>query len=775
MKNIYDMIIGRVLADKKRRRIALAVFVPLLVAVVTLTTVLSLLPAFTTGNPICGFEEHTHDAGCYTELLTCILEESEAHTHGEDCYKLESVLACEIEEAEGHVHDETCYGEDQDIICGLEESEGHVHGEPCYEQEWVLACETEVSDGHIHNNDCYAKQLTCELSEHTHVAECYPQEDDSDAIAPLDGFASESNPVQQSAQNQGDGQMGIVGASDLMDIENSYEITPAPAIIKINIKKTTSGTGIPTTNQVFGFTLFDSDASGGQGSIREEINVTRNSSNPAPTALFPMIELKEEGTTYYLVRETSAPGGWLMDDTYYHIRVVVTLDSASNSYVASIQYRTKKGASGTYGNWMEYSPGEKYAMFSKMVRLVEQFPKQYVSTATNNALMNPTGSPTSRNGAESALLNALYPVNSSLTVSDLNMMFGIDISDVELTGNITIPGVGVKTSRPHRDFIRGAAYIYELKAKYPSLDLRLSSTWSNPTVVTDATERSIAAIMAPCFEALTNNGNNNLTYFYHLVDNMEEIKDQHDLGKTTSLSMSYTHDSATSGTITFSHIGWVSENIAEVEQYDTVLTWPDTTGWSVEVGDAAAVSNCGTGVKVKKGDTITVTRPAGSPSITFTLKDNAKYVKGKSIKGSLFTASAFQNSDGTSYTDKDFLLGVAQFVTLENTLTVSGSSGTQHGTASYKLVENPRQINPSAVFTYVQTNNESDTFVCSDMLVQDLSLTFNNTYGAADATITLDVKKIVSAFSEGTGAPTKIFNFTLTQVNSSGNPTSTPS
>jgi len=49
-----DTVMGKILADKRRGKIALAVFAPLLAAVVVLTGILSLLPAMTAEVPLPG-------------------------------------------------------------------------------------------------------------------------------------------------------------------------------------------------------------------------------------------------------------------------------------------------------------------------------------------------------------------------------------------------------------------------------------------------------------------------------------------------------------------------------------------------------------------------------------------------------------------------------------------------------------------------------------------------------------------------------------------------
>ena len=114
----------------------------------------------------CGQEEsqpHTHDANCYTlgeAPLICTEEESAGHSHGDACYTMgEAPLVCTLAEEEAHAHGSACYGEAESVfICTLEESEEHTHGEACYTQgEAPLVCTLEEKAGHSHSTDCYGE------------------------------------------------------------------------------------------------------------------------------------------------------------------------------------------------------------------------------------------------------------------------------------------------------------------------------------------------------------------------------------------------------------------------------------------------------------------------------------------------------------------------------------------------------------------------------------------------------------------------------------------
>lgn len=58
------------------------------------------------GEAMCGCEEHIHTEECISRTLICELEESETHTHNDDCYQ--SVYICGKEE---HIHTDSCYSD----------------------------------------------------------------------------------------------------------------------------------------------------------------------------------------------------------------------------------------------------------------------------------------------------------------------------------------------------------------------------------------------------------------------------------------------------------------------------------------------------------------------------------------------------------------------------------------------------------------------------------------------------------------------------------------
>ena len=92
------------------------------------------------GNLICGREEtqgHTHSEDCYDTQLVCGQEETEPHTHTDSCYQVQRELVCGQEEVILHTHTEGCRDEDGNLTCGMVEIKEHVHDETCLPEEEV--------------------------------------------------------------------------------------------------------------------------------------------------------------------------------------------------------------------------------------------------------------------------------------------------------------------------------------------------------------------------------------------------------------------------------------------------------------------------------------------------------------------------------------------------------------------------------------------------------------------------------------------------------------
>lgn len=129
---------------------------------------------------VCGLEEsqghthtgHVHTDACYTVTQTRICESTEPdHVHTEECYETQRELTC--------TQDTGCYDENGNLACGLEETQGHTHSEDCYDTQ--LVCGQEETEPHTHTDNCYQvqRELVCGQEEvilHTHTEGCWDEE-----------------------------------------------------------------------------------------------------------------------------------------------------------------------------------------------------------------------------------------------------------------------------------------------------------------------------------------------------------------------------------------------------------------------------------------------------------------------------------------------------------------------------------------------------------------------------------------------------------------------
>ena len=185
---------------------------------------------------VCGQEVHTHNESCYGDVLSCTLEETAGHTHGEDCFSTESTQTCTLEESQGHAHGEDCYtltpgesvltcteeegenhahGEgcytltpgESTLTCTEEEAEGHAHGAECFTQQTVQTCTLEEAEGHVHGVDCYQRGLVCGKEEHTHASGCFS----------ADGLADQ---LYKALQNTEDKDVVLILNGVTLDLDN---------------------------------------------------------------------------------------------------------------------------------------------------------------------------------------------------------------------------------------------------------------------------------------------------------------------------------------------------------------------------------------------------------------------------------------------------------------------------------------------------------------------------------------------------------------------------
>ena len=155
--------------QKKNRRAAVAAVLLVVMVVGSVLNILTQYGVAMTGAPVCGLEEHTHGESCYTSVLSCGQDETEGHTHTEDCLYPE------------------------ELVCGEEEGEEHTHSDGCYAVPDGYACGQEESEGHTHSDGCYTSELTCGLKEHTHTDACYAAKEEAPDAVSNDGNSSDGS------------------------------------------------------------------------------------------------------------------------------------------------------------------------------------------------------------------------------------------------------------------------------------------------------------------------------------------------------------------------------------------------------------------------------------------------------------------------------------------------------------------------------------------------------------------------------------------------------
>ena len=122
------------------------------------------------------YETYTDDEGNEQKRLICKELALAEHIHSDSCYTTVQVpaedvdtLTCTLEVTEGHTHGDGCYADAKTLTCTLAESQDHSHGDSCYQTGRNLTCTQQESPGHTHGDLCYGtwKQV-CQLEEHTH-------------------------------------------------------------------------------------------------------------------------------------------------------------------------------------------------------------------------------------------------------------------------------------------------------------------------------------------------------------------------------------------------------------------------------------------------------------------------------------------------------------------------------------------------------------------------------------------------------------------------------
>lgn len=195
---------------------------------------------------VCGQEEgqghthtgHIHTEECYTvgETLVCTNTEPD-HVHTEECYETQRELtctqdtgcydangnlACGLEETQGHTHSEDCY--DTQLVCGQEETEPHTHTDNCYQVQRELVCGQEEVILHTHTEECRDEEgnLTCgmvEIKEHVHDETCLPET----TSEPEDISQTEDSSSEESQTEEGQETVSQSGTSWATVSKPGYE------------------------------------------------------------------------------------------------------------------------------------------------------------------------------------------------------------------------------------------------------------------------------------------------------------------------------------------------------------------------------------------------------------------------------------------------------------------------------------------------------------------------------------------------------------------------
>lgn len=188
MKNIAQQLAELFERENRRKGRWRKVVTALAAVVVFVTTYALILPGITLEkDPVCGMEEHTHTADCYTQLtsvtktaLVCNAETLQIHQHTQDCYNESGELVCGYADFVVHTHDENCYDENGSLVCTLPEIELHTHDESCYDADGNLICGKPEVTLHTHDSSCFDENgnLICkklQVLEHHHSDTCFAE------------------------------------------------------------------------------------------------------------------------------------------------------------------------------------------------------------------------------------------------------------------------------------------------------------------------------------------------------------------------------------------------------------------------------------------------------------------------------------------------------------------------------------------------------------------------------------------------------------------------
>lgn len=127
-----------------------------------------------------------------------------------------------------------------------------------------------------------------------------------------------------------------------------------------------------TFDRSFDFALYKTDSGGSVANNAVPVStVTVTPATSTDIHIFDEIGIKEPGTTYYLIKETSPDSnGWKADTTQYHIKVdaTATPTSLEGGPGLTVTYRSRTG-SASWGSWNDYdqsllAPPESFTPFT---------------------------------------------------------------------------------------------------------------------------------------------------------------------------------------------------------------------------------------------------------------------------------------------------------------------------------------------------------------------------------------------------------------------------
>ncbi len=452
------------------------------------------------------------------------------------------------------------------------------------------------------------------------------------------------------------------GGTNVIVITNKY-VSP-DVTFNIYANKAVTGDAAPSDAQ-FTFVLTQLNSSNKNDVKAGGITQTRTRTGPGLVTFGPFT-VSQAGTYYFKVEETnSGAAGWEYDTNSYVIEVIVqgsplearviypgstggvvfgtgnSQTSHATQFNAPVSGKRYK-VTAQHNNWAIFEIADENDSTNTYYTVcgflgisaptAAELSKYGLSPATIGNIRYQVSA--SRNDRESTLAYALESVlyGAKMSLAEFNKFFGLNY-----------------TEQRRYEVLQAAVWFFEFRELYPTYNWSMTNASLWPQYLPEAPGSSV----------MVNHGLRDfvtsrlpLTEFYkvlRIISNMLTSYKQTAAGNSiTALAMSYTPDSATTGKITFAHVGY------QPETYYTTLNWTPKTGLTVRV-NGAVVSP---GVAVLKTDTISVTY-TGASTVTFTLTDSQNYLVAGSIQGSLLATPKIDNICMQS-----LLCGNAKFVNL---------------------------------------------------------------------------------------------------------------